>query len=101
MQRIISPRGLFLASVHGEFAAFSDPVNSVDTLMSENDGIYDRLIDSNLDGIAPDGYYRVTYQTQEYTKSVFGRHFDILEYVERGFLNYQDIVVMNKHNFIT
>jgi hypothetical protein len=42
------------------------------------------------------GAYRDTYQTQSYTREVFGRWFDILEYVERGAGNNQDLIVLRK-----
>lgn len=95
MRRVTAPGGLFLASVHGEFATyFSFPNSRVKNILGE--GIYDGLRDANLDGIAPEGYYRATFQSQEYTKRVYGKYFEILEYVERGWSNYQDLVVMKK-----
>jgi SAM-dependent methyltransferase len=94
MQRILSPGGLFLASVHGEFAAYFSFPGTVDDILKN--GIYDYIEDSNLSGIAPAGYYRGSYQSQQYSMEVFGRFFDILEYVERGSTNFQDIIVMRK-----
>ena len=96
MKRIIAPGGLFLASVHGEFAMyFSFLILPAKNILAKK-GIYDMLKDANLDGIAPEGYYRATFQSQEYTKKEYGRYFEILEYVERGWMNYQDLVVMKK-----
>lgn len=94
MERILTPGGLFLASVHGEFATYFSFPDSVTDILK--DGIYDRVEDNNLEGIAPSGYYRGTYQSEEYTRNVFGRYFQILEYVERGCLSHQDLVVMRK-----
>lgn len=94
MRRIIAPGGLFLASAHGSFAAaFAYPENCAEVL---RDGIADDVRDSALDGIAPDGYYRGVYQTREYTVREWSNHFEILEYIERGIDNFQDLVVMRR-----
>ena len=99
MRRIISPGGLFLASVHGEFATYFNFPNSTVKDILGKEGTYDGLKDTNLDGIAPEGYYRATLQSQEYTKKVYGKYFEILEYVERGYSNHQDLVVMKKGDY--
>jgi hypothetical protein len=94
MKRILSPGGLLLASVHGEFAAyFCFPETFRDILKRR---IYDEMLDPALDGIAPAGYYRGTLQSKEYTNTVYSKYFEILEYKERGSSNHQDIVVMKK-----
>ena len=49
-----------------------------------------------LDGIAPEGYYRGVFQTREYTIQEWSKYFEILEYIERGVANYQDLVVMRR-----
>lgn len=94
MRRIIIPGGLFLASVHGEFALlFESPEKYSEPIP---DGIYDQSLDPRLDGVAPEGYYRGTYQTREYTIREWSKYFEILEYIERGIGNHQDLVVMRK-----
>jgi len=94
MKRIISPGGFLLASVHGEFATYFTFPDSVDNILKN--GIHDDILDGNLDGIAPNGYYRGTFQAKEYTNKVFSKYFEIIDYVERGSLNYQDLVIMKK-----
>ena len=94
MRRILKPRALFLATVHGVFnASFENP-----TILSEvlERGISDSLPDSVLDGVAPEGYYRSTYQTREYTEKNWSKYFDILEYIERGSDAQQDLIVMRR-----
>jgi hypothetical protein len=49
-----------------------------------------------LGSVAPAGYYRSTYQSKRYTIREFGRFFSILEYVERGATNFQDLIVVTK-----
>lgn len=94
MKRIISPGGFFLASVHGEFATYFACHDSVDSILKN--GIHDEILDGSLDGIAPSSYYRATFQTKEYTDRVFSQYFKIVDYVERGSLNFQDLVIMKK-----
>jgi len=94
MRRIIAPGGLFLASVHGEFAAFFNFNGKIGDAL--RDDINDEALDTNLDGVAPKGYYRGTFQKRAYTERVFGQFFEIVDYVEAGSLNVQDLVVMRK-----
>jgi SAM-dependent methyltransferase len=85
MRRIISPGGLFLASVK------SFPDSSV-----PKRGISDDTLDVMLDGIAPTGYYRGTVQSREYTIGRWSHHFDILDFIEDGLEGSQDLVVMRR-----
>jgi SAM-dependent methyltransferase len=94
MRRIIRPGGLFLASTHGDFSGeFLDPSSREDLLRN---GIIDGFLDSGLDGIAPEGYYRTVYQTRDYTTREWSKYFEIVEYLERGTGNFQDLVVMRR-----
>jgi hypothetical protein len=61
------------------------------------DGILE-FADHRLDGIAPDGYYRAVFQSQEYTLREWSGFFEILEYKERGAGNFQDLVVMKRRD---
>ena len=117
MRRIIVPGGLLLASTHGEFAArftspnpFGDPesprrlVKNLKTMLARfrsaagrpPDMIRDGTSDPALNGITPDGYYQSVFQTRAYTIREWSKYFDILEYVERGMGNFQDLVVMRR-----
>jgi SAM-dependent methyltransferase len=96
MQRLLIPGGLFLTTVHGEFAtAFSFPSEKIEHVLK--DGIFE-VKDERLDGIAPEGYYRGTYQGKEYTLREWSSYFEILEYKERGASNFQDLVVMRRRS---
>jgi len=94
MRRILAPGGLFLTSVHGEFASwfcFSDNAEKI-----LKNGIYEQ-VDNSLDGIAPAGYYKGVFQKKEYTLKEWSRYFEIIEYGEGKANYYQDLVVMKKH----
>jgi hypothetical protein len=92
MHRILSPSGIFLATTHGKFAlAFGKGVLNPEFPPS---GIDYSTEDNALEGIAPENYYRGTYQAQEYTVREFGKYFKVLEYVERGADNLQDLIVL-------
>ena len=96
MRRVIRPGGLCLASVHGDFAtSFCRPDPRVRYILGKK-GIFDEWKDASLEGVAPQGYYRDTLQTREYTKKAFGPLFEIVEYLEGGWLAFQDLVVMKK-----
>ena len=59
-------------------------------------GIFDEWQDPSLTGVAPSSYYRDTFQTREYTQQAYEPYFEILEYIEGGWLKFQDLVVMRK-----
>ncbi len=94
MRRLLTPGGIFLATTHGQFAL--QFAHASLTAAFPPEGIYDSHLDPTLDAIAPKDYYRATYQSKEYTLREFGKHFEILEYIERGATNFQDVVVMRK-----
>ena len=58
--------------------------------------INDETPDNNLKGVVSEGYYRGTFQKRAYTERVFGEYFHILDYIEAGSLNFQDLVVMRR-----
>ncbi len=96
LKRILKPDGVLLATVHGEFASrwiFHRP-GEYDKVMAN--GFFDGLDDAALqkyDFAGPD-YYKSTFQTKTHTEREWGKHFDIVGYVEGGMNNFQDIVVM-------
>jgi SAM-dependent methyltransferase len=96
LRRIIAPGGMAALSVNGEFLAraYQNPQFVVPEF--ESTGISDRALDPILKGIAPEGYYRATYQSKAHTEREFARYFKILEYIDYGMGNLQDLVVMRK-----
>lgn len=96
LQRIIAPGGLLLASIHGDFVARFTLRGEKDNQQLQEEGFCDAFEDNNLDGIAPKGQYRGVFQTKEYTLKSWSRYFKILDYKERGTMNFHDLVVMQK-----
>jgi SAM-dependent methyltransferase len=110
LRRILSPRGLLLASVHGEYAYVlnsrqphhrSSPgsiVYRADAFRAlrrlRREGFIDSSADPALDGIAPAGYYRLVFQSPAYTKRIWSESFELLDYLECGLTGHQDLVVM-------
>ncbi|HMS15327.1 MAG TPA: class I SAM-dependent methyltransferase [Planctomycetota bacterium] len=94
LKRVLAPGGLCLLTTHGDLAA-EMVADAPVTLAMQRSGISDGTHDPNLDGIAPEGYYRATFQTQAYTERVWSRVMPIKEYIPLG-LNLQDIVVITK-----
>lgn len=94
MRRILAPGGIFVATVHGDFVSEVTFPGKVASVLKT--GIYNGAHDDILDGIVPKGYYRGTFQTEEYTRREWSKYFDILEYNVRGIGNHQDVVVMRR-----
>ena len=94
IKRLLVPGGLFVTSSHGEFAASFALAGDVAEVQAR--GICDQTLDRTLDGVAPQGYYRSTFQTREYTVREWSRHFEVLDYIERGAGNFQDLIVMRR-----
>jgi len=94
MKRILMPGGLFFASVHGDFATSFAPPDIQEEV--RKNGISDSSLDPNLNGIAPEGYYRGVYQTKDYSIRELGKYFKVVDYRERAMGNFQDLIVMQK-----
>lgn len=106
LERILVPGGLVLASIHGEFAYLlaagrgdlplaRGPASRRRTAHRlRRAGIVDVGADTRLKGVAPEGYYRATFQHREYTANAWSARFDILDHVDRGLMGTQDLVVM-------
>jgi SAM-dependent methyltransferase len=106
LERILVPGGLLLASTHGEFsyllAAGRGDVPTHKGIAGRwrtarplrRAGIMDVGADRRLAGVAPEGYYRATFQSREYTDRAWSARFEILDYLECGLMGTQDLVVL-------
>ena len=75
IRRVLAPSGVLVASVHGALAAVVLPAEQRAALA--RDGLLDGTRDPRLDGIAPVGYYRATYQTEAHTRRLWTRGFTV------------------------
>jgi SAM-dependent methyltransferase len=94
MYRILKDGGILIATIHGDFATqYSFQENYKEILKF---GIYDSIKDPTLDSVVPSGYYRATYQSKEYTIKKWGEIFEIIDYIEAGYANFQDTIILRK-----
>ena len=108
IRRILAPRGLLVATVHGEFASqFVFPDRMPKTPKERRrvafglssiieGGIIDSIEDRALGGVAPAGYYRGVFQTRPYTLKEWSPILRVVEYREAAVGNYQDLVVLKR-----
>jgi SAM-dependent methyltransferase len=94
LRRLLTPGGILLASTQGRLMTWFCTGELAEELL--RDGIHDATVADTLRGVIPDGYYRSTWQTREYTESVWGRELEILDYIEGGNHNHQDLVVLRR-----
>ncbi|MBI1852235.1 MAG: class I SAM-dependent methyltransferase [Planctomycetes bacterium] len=95
LRRILAPGGLLLVSTQGELAALlTAPERAVNEM--KRHGISDYLVKDTFDGVAPPKYYREVYQTREYTLNEWSKILPVLEHIEAGMGNFQDLVILRK-----
>jgi len=92
--RILAPGGRMVTTVNGPFASRIAFQQHAGTYLAS--GIWDRIQDGALQGVASDGYYRGTYQTPAYTYERWSRWFEIEGYIDRGLGNHQDVVLLRR-----
>ena len=95
IRRVLAPSGVLVASVHGPLAAVTLP--AAQRAVLARDGLLDGTPDPRLDGIAPAGYYRATYQTEAHTRRLWARGFTVRDWRAGGLANWQDLVVLRRN----
>ena len=94
IRRVLAPGGVFVGSVHGTLAAL--PLAAAERATLARRGLLDSTPDARLDGIAPQNYYRATWQTEAFTRRHWRSGFRCCEYREGGLGNWQDLVVLRR-----
>lgn len=94
LRRILRPGGTALITVHGPGSAALHARHEDLQRELADEGISDAMLDPNLDSIAPEGYYRAVYQTEEYTRDVWGKQFNVVDYRAGAMNGFQDLVVL-------
>lgn len=95
IQRVVKVGGICIATVHGR------PTH-VHCTSGEKEQLHkygfvfrkDRVGITKLDGL-PD-FYQTTFHTKYYIESRWGMYFEILDYIEGGLGDHQDVVVMKR-----
>ncbi|MFG0316307.1 MAG: class I SAM-dependent methyltransferase [Planctomycetota bacterium JB042] len=96
LERVLAPGGLLLVTTHGTFAARWLYPNADDLERLFATGFHDSIRDEGLGKVASGDYYKSTFQTEAYTRAFWGRRFDVLEFVEGGCHNLQDIWLLRR-----
>ena len=95
LRRVLAPRGLLIATIHGTFGQRFLPADERRQL--EQTGFYFQTGQTGamkLDGL-PD-YYQAAYHTEDYIRRKWSQGFDVAAFKERGMNNDQDLVVLRK-----
>ncbi len=96
--RLLKPEGVALITFAGPAAtAYSSVHRSPDWWRAWTKGGFDdSQHDPALDGkIGDDSYYRNTHHTEQYTRSVWSRHLDVVDIVPSA-IGYQDMAVLRR-----
>ncbi len=95
LRRILKPKGLLLATVHGE--QFSDKVRKEHAEILSKAGFLNEVGRTGalkLDGL-PD-YYQTTFHSRSYVERVWGELFEVASYKEKGMNGHQDAVLLRR-----
>jgi len=98
MARVLKPGGIGLFTVLSENAMIAllpgQPAETLETWRKT--GVYDSLHNSQLETIGVSGdYYRNVWFKKQFLASVFGRHFEIVDFIDT-FHFYQDCLVVRR-----
>jgi SAM-dependent methyltransferase len=97
IRRILAPDGLLMLSVYGATLAEFEhhEIFPVKPQPGAFFGLFATGPSSTLGGILPQGYhYQHVVQSQEFTIEEWSRDFEVLDYIERGIEDSQDLLVM-------
>ncbi|WP_028602823.1 class I SAM-dependent methyltransferase [Ottowia thiooxydans] len=92
LHRVTAQGAILALTIHGETAAKK---NGLEARLA-GEGIIDDIVDDTLQGIAPAGYYRATFQNPAHVKRVWGKRFDVLEHIDGAMMGYQDLVILRR-----
>ncbi len=95
IRRILKPEGILLASVHGPHC-WEPRLPSWTISSLKQTGMMFARFGADA-GIHP-SWYQVAWHTERYIREHWGAEFEIRGYLERGFNDYQDLVVAQKNS---
>jgi 2-polyprenyl-3-methyl-5-hydroxy-6-metoxy-1,4-benzoquinol methylase len=95
LARLAKPGATVMVSTLGSFAACrSGNPHTFEKLKTS--GYLDLGADTNLEGIAPDGYYRTAFHSRRYIESNWSDYFSVVDIIEGAIGGHQDFVVLRK-----
>ncbi len=100
LRRILRPGGVMLLTFHGSFpASIAMKSHPEESARLQEKGMVFRAPKGSQwrAGLPP--FYGTTYHTERYIRSTYSEGFTLLEYIERGIRNYQDLVVLTRNEF--
>lgn len=101
LNRVTQPSAILTLTVHGRhaFDRYIASAPDIPTIREQRQHYEERgflfLTQDTWEGIFPE-FYRTMFHKKSYVLNHWSAYFDILQYVEQGMLNYQDIVVLRK-----
>jgi len=97
LQQVLRPGGIALISVHGLFRFSEDVARGC--IRPEAAREFDRrgftFVDASGDPRLPD-WYQHAFMTEDFARGVFSEHFDVLDYLARGILDREDLLVLRR-----
>lgn len=93
LRRIASNQSLLLLSVSGDYAASLNVFTELEKQKRLRNGFVHR---SYRETFPFPKFYGDTYHTKEYIYKNWNRYFRIVDYIERGITNHQDLVILQK-----
>jgi ubiquinone/menaquinone biosynthesis C-methylase UbiE len=94
LKRVLKPGGILIVTVHGKGAYGS--ISSKDVAELQKTGFKYIIIPNYMRGFFP-SWYQGAYHTKEYVFNTFGNYFKVLDYIEKGINNHQDLIILQKN----
>jgi len=94
IRRVVRPGGTVALTTHGEWASrwiHHRPGEHEEVMAT---GFHDGRADHGLGHVAGGDYYRSTFQSRAWTLREWSRWFDVVDYLEAGINDFQDLVVL-------
>jgi trans-aconitate methyltransferase len=95
LKRISSPQSILLLTVMGDYAASLNMFTAKEKKAREEKGFVHRFYRENFPFPVT---YGDTYHTKEYIYENWSKYFKIVDYIERGLNDHQDIIVLQKND---
>lgn len=93
LRRVLAPGGVLLLSTQGDHSfEESNPSQELIEARAREGFVFVRNIH---DKVLPD-WYQTTFQTEAFTRTLYGRYLEVQAYLPRGMTGYQDLAVLHK-----